>query len=150
MINTFIVNGKYSASNGDFIYYEAGNNSFCASISGEMVEVYYGNKNGGADFYELPLTAKDELLRICNNSVHNTRALMKYVRENDLNKEVEKKNGLGVKMKLTNENVFSLLAKFRRQAKKQGIDEVEVDNVIKEAKSGDYKNLLYVLSNNIS
>lgn len=148
----YIVNGKYSASNNDFIYYESGNNCFCANMKfdGSGVEVYQGNKDGDGDYYDLPLSAKEELLKICDNSSSNTRALMKYVRANDLNKKEETKNGLGVKMKLTNENSFSLLAKFKRQAIKQGYTMEEVKPILDKATSGSYENLICVLADNIA
>lgn len=43
-------------------------------------------------------------------------------------------------------NAFSLLAEFQGQAKDEGWNETEINEVLKEAQSGDYDNLLRVLS----
>lgn len=151
-MENYIRNGRYNASSGDFIYYESGNNCFCANVKFDNsgVQVYQGNKHGGADFYDLPLSAKEELLKICGYSRYNTRQLMKYVRENDLNKKPEEKNGLNVKTKLTNENSFALLAKFRKQALKQGYKTEEIDTVLTKAKSGGYETLIATLAENVA
>lgn len=148
----YIKNGKYNASNNDFIYYENGNNCFCASISfgNKKIEVYQGNKNGGADYYDLPLKSQEELLKICGRSSYNTRQLMKYVRENDLNKKEETKNGLGVKLNLVGKdgNAFALLSLFRRTALKQGFTNEQIEPVLKEAQRSEYYHLLSTLMNN--
>jgi len=43
-------------------------------------------------------------------------------------------------------NAFSLLGIFQAQAKKEGWTKEEIEEVIKKATSGDYNNLLFVLS----
>ena len=43
-------------------------------------------------------------------------------------------------------NAFALLGAFRRQAKREGWLEAEIKSVLKSATSGDYDNLLCVLS----
>lgn len=151
-MDSYIRNGRYNASKNDFIYYEVGARVFYATVSykGDRLEVCYGNASGGADHYDLPLSARNELLAICGYSSWNTRKLMKYVRENDMNKKTEVVNGLGVRMKLTDENSFALLARFKIQARKQGKDKEAVEAVIKEATSGDYYKLIGVLAENIA
>ena len=42
-------------------------------------------------------------------------------------------------------NAFSLMAHFRRAALRQGWTKEDVDDVLKEAKSGDYDHLLCTL-----
>ncbi len=42
-------------------------------------------------------------------------------------------------------NAFALLGAFRRQAKKEGWTQEEIDVVLDDAKSGDYNHLLQVL-----
>ncbi|HNC59548.1 MAG TPA: hypothetical protein PLP33_29240 [Leptospiraceae bacterium] len=42
-------------------------------------------------------------------------------------------------------NAFSIMAAFRQQAKKEGWTEDEIKEVLDEAKSGDYCNLLSVI-----
>lgn len=44
-------------------------------------------------------------------------------------------------------NAFSLMGAFRRAAKQQGRTPVEINAVLNECMSGDYDNLLYVLTN---
>ena len=43
-------------------------------------------------------------------------------------------------------NAFSLLGAFQRQARKEGWAKPEIDEVMKDATSGDYDHLLYVLN----
>ncbi len=43
-------------------------------------------------------------------------------------------------------NAFSLLGAFSKQARREGWQKEEVDSVVNEAMSGDYNNLLRVLS----
>lgn len=43
-------------------------------------------------------------------------------------------------------NAFMLLGAFRKQAKREGWSAEEIEAVTKEAQSGDYDNLLRVLS----
>ena len=42
-------------------------------------------------------------------------------------------------------NAFSLLGAFNKQARKENWTDKEIDEVLKEAQSGDYDNLLRVL-----
>ena len=42
-------------------------------------------------------------------------------------------------------NAFSILGRFKREAKKQGWDADSISRVIDEATSGDYNNLLSVI-----
>ncbi len=52
-----------------------------------------------------------------------------------------------VKLKLVglDGNAFNLLGHFQRQAKKEKWSDVEIDEVITEASSGDYDHLLQTL-----
>ena len=52
-----------------------------------------------------------------------------------------------VKMKLVglDGNAFSLMGAFQQNARKQGWNKEEIDEVIKKCMSGDYNNLLRVL-----
>ena len=47
----------------------------------------------------------------------------------------------------TNGNVFVIMDVFKRQAHKEGWSQNEIDTVLSEAKSGDYKHLLTTLEN---
>lgn len=47
----------------------------------------------------------------------------------------------------TNGNVFVIMDVFKRQAYKEGWNQDEIDAVLSEAKSGDYKHLLTTLKN---
>lgn len=146
----YIRNGKYNASPCDFIYYENGNNNFTARENGNGVEVYYGANSGGGEYYDLPISAKKDLLKICGYCTYNTRALTNYARKNDINRKEETKNGLGVKMSLVGKdgNAYSLISLFRQKALKQDIDKVKVEEVITNAKSKDYSHLIYTLTSN--
>jgi hypothetical protein len=42
-------------------------------------------------------------------------------------------------------NAFSLMGAFQRQARKEGWTKSEIDEVLKDAQSGDYDHLLCVL-----
>lgn len=44
-------------------------------------------------------------------------------------------------------NAFSILAAFRRQARREGWTKEEIDEVLTEAKKGDYSDLLNTISN---
>ncbi len=151
-MNKFIRNGRYSASTNDIIYYENASNTFLATVkrADKKVEVYYGQTSGGGEYYDLPISLQSRLLEICSSSKHNTRQLLRFVRENDLNKKEEEINGLGVKLNLVGKdgNAYSLLSLFRNKALKQGIDKTKVEEVIKDAKSKDYSHLIYTLSCN--
>ncbi len=46
-----------------------------------------------------------------------------------------------------NGNAFMVMGVFRRQAKKEGWTQEEIDSVITEAKSGDYNHLLATIEN---
>lgn len=46
-----------------------------------------------------------------------------------------------------NGNAFMIMAVFRRQAKREGWTQTEIDAVLKEAKSSDYNYLLATISN---
>lgn len=46
-----------------------------------------------------------------------------------------------------NGNAFMIMGVFRRQAKKEGWSQDEIDTVLKEAKSGDYNHLLATIEN---
>ena len=151
MENTkYIKKGRYNPSNNMFIYYEIGNKCFWAGNDGKTIEVCYGPSSGGCDYWDLPMKSKKDLLQIIDENGLDTRKLLKYTRANDINKEKETKNGLGVKLNLVGKdgNAFSLLSLFRRQALKQGIDEIEVERVMKEAKSSDYSHLICTLMDN--
>ena len=43
-------------------------------------------------------------------------------------------------------NAFSIMGAFRRQARKEGWKDEEINEVLDKAKSGDYNNLLRVIS----
>lgn len=47
-------------------------------------------------------------------------------------------------------NAFSIMGAFSRQAKKEGWSKEEIDLVLKEARSGDYYNLLSTISKHCS
>lgn len=46
-------------------------------------------------------------------------------------------------------NAFSLLGHFRRQAKREGWSDEEIEKVLNEARSGDYNHLLVVLLDHV-
>ena len=46
-----------------------------------------------------------------------------------------------------NGNAFMIMGVFRRQAKKEGWTQEEIDLVLTEAKSGDYNHLLATIEN---
>jgi hypothetical protein len=75
---------------------------------------------------------------------------MKLVRANDYDtlKEIEERKNDG-KLHLNLEgkdgNAFALIGYFRKQAKKAGWNDEKIEAKTKEAQSGDYSNLLYVL-----
>lgn len=46
-------------------------------------------------------------------------------------------------------NAFSLMGEFQHQAKKQGWTQEEVDQVLEEAKKGDYDHLILTLYDHI-
>lgn len=46
-------------------------------------------------------------------------------------------------------NAFSLLSHFRRQAKREGWSDEEIEKVLNEARSGDYNHLLVVLRDHV-
>lgn len=43
-------------------------------------------------------------------------------------------------------NAFSLMGAFQKQAKREGWEKSEIDEVLEKAKSGDYNNLVATLS----
>lgn len=45
-----------------------------------------------------------------------------------------------------NGNAFAVMGAFSKQAKRQGWKKAEIDEVLKKAMSGDYNNLLAVIS----
>lgn len=47
----------------------------------------------------------------------------------------------------TDGNAFALMGTFSRQARKDGWTKEEIDEVLKEAMSGDYDNLIVTLAN---
>ena len=81
--NKYIRNGRYNASNGDFIYYEISSNTFCASYypKDKKIEGYYGATSGGGDYYEIDKKYKKALLTIIDNYGFDTRKLIKFIRE---------------------------------------------------------------------
>lgn len=146
----YLVPGRYNPSRDMFIYYETGGRNFWASSNGKIVEVCYGPLSGGCDYFDLPLSARETLLDIAFSSRkgNRTRALMKFVRENDINKKVPtpETNGLCVKFEVrAGENAYLLLADFRRAARKQGKDAADIDAVVQKAQQGNYYSLLEVL-----
>ncbi|NCO62714.1 MAG: hypothetical protein COW66_13090 [Flavobacteriaceae bacterium CG18_big_fil_WC_8_21_14_2_50_34_36] len=46
-----------------------------------------------------------------------------------------------------NGNAFMIMGVFRKEAKKEGWSQDEIDAVLKEAKSGDYNHLLATIKN---
>lgn len=46
-----------------------------------------------------------------------------------------------------NGNAFAIMGVFKRQAKREGWTQEEIDTVLTEAKSGDYNYLLATISN---
>lgn len=46
-------------------------------------------------------------------------------------------------------NAFSLLGHFRRQAKREGWSDEEIEKVLNEAKAGDYNHLIVVLLDHV-
>ncbi|REE80690.1 hypothetical protein BX611_2342 [Lutibacter oceani] len=46
-----------------------------------------------------------------------------------------------------NGNAFAIMGVFKRQAKREGWTQEEIDTVLKEAKSGDYDHLLATIVN---
>lgn len=152
MIKSYLKPGRYNPSPDMFVYYECGANCFFAQIDAKknIVEVCYGPSAGGADYFDLSLSAKADLLEIIELNGADTRKLMKYVRTNDLNKEEKSTNGLSVKYNLVGKdgNAFSLLAGFKQAALRQKKDPQEIESVLKEAKSGNYSHLLCTLMAN--
>lgn len=152
MINTkYIKSGRYNPSQDMFIYYEKGTRNFWASMSGDKIEVCYGSVYGDCDYWDLNVKHKEALLAIVDKKGFDTKALLKFTRDNDLNKKEDEKNGLSVKLNLVGKdgNAFAILALFRKSAKRQGFTDEQIDPIIKEAKSGDYGHLLYTIQNNI-
>lgn len=149
----YLVSGKYNPSSGMFIYYENGANCFFASENKDkkVIEICYGPSSGGADYWDISIEHKAELLNIVSrHGNYSTRNLLKFVRENDLNKQDEQPQGLGVKLNLVGKdgNAFALLAVFRQAARRQGKEEADIQKVIDEAKSGDYYHLVGTLASN--
>ncbi len=52
---------------------------------------------------------------------------------------------LNLNLEGKDDNVFTLLAYFRKEAKKAGWSEGEINEVIEEASSGDYNHLIRTL-----
>lgn len=42
-------------------------------------------------------------------------------------------------------NAYAIMAAFQRQARREGWTTEEIDEVLNEAKSGDYDNLIYTI-----
>lgn len=145
--------GKYNPGGGDVIYYEKGANCFIATTwpsNPNVLEIISGPSSGDADHYKIDIKLKKDLLAIIDEYGFNTRKLMKLVRANDvetLKEAEERKNDGKLHLNLVGKdgNAFSLLAYFRSQAKKAGWNKEKIDATIKEATSGDYGHLLYIL-----
>ena len=56
-----------------------------------------------------------------------------------------------IKMKLVGEdgNAFAILGRFRKEARRQGMDSAEIDRIIKDAMSSDYNHLLTVIMRHV-
>ena len=151
-LNTkYLQAGRYEPCSHMFIYYEKGSNGFYADDNNDgTIEVCYGPCSGGADYWTLSIEHKAALLAIVDRHGFDTRKLLAYTRQHELNKKPEVKNGLGVKLSLVGKdgNAYSLLSLFRRTAKRQGFTDDQIDPIIKDAQSGDYSHLLCVLMDN--
>jgi len=79
----YLVSGKYNPSHGDFIYFENGSNCFWASDDGEKIAVYSGSKEGGGNYYDLPLREKAGLMAIVDEGGrYATRQLVQFAKKN--------------------------------------------------------------------
>lgn len=148
----YIRNGKYNAHNGCFIYYEVAPRHFWAEMNAKEITVCYGPLSGDCEYWDLDKKHKENLLKIIDADGFDTRKLLKYVRDNDMNKKAEVKNGLGVKLNLfkrgVDGNAFSLLGLFRKTAQRQGFTDEQINPIIEDAKKGDYSHLVYTLTSN--
>ena len=151
-MNKYIKNGKYTASQNDFIYYEVGSRTFWARRDGHKIECYYGATSGGGEYYTITGGAQnhiDTLLSTAHESGKTTRTkrLLQYIMP--LSDEIVKvKNdivqagGIPVYFKLFDEdggvsNVYGKVRAWQRQALKQGFDASKVAEVAREAKKVD-------------
>ena len=81
----YLVSGKYNPAHNDFIFYENGANCFWAADDGKKIEIYSGSKEGGGNYYELPLTAKTGLLTIVDEGGrYSTRQLVNFAKKNSI------------------------------------------------------------------